>query len=575
MGHILQVMIHPRSLDSQGVADEAHQVPRFVTGGEVILRLTVVSPVAARTLLSRAHASSKRRDDAVQTYSHAMREGCWTLNGSPIVLSSNRSLLDGFQRLTACVETGIPLQTFLAENVGEDCYFTIDQHQRRTFAGALKGLGYAHPQLLSHLIYQLARYDEGTLAEKAPPLMDGVRMLRILKSHTGFRQALNTVMGPPAPLPASVLSVLAFMGYQTDAALTDRFLDALRNPAAYPPHEPGGMLAADLKRGRDSSTHTWDSTVMLALGIKALNAMIQGSEVRRLTWSSQATSHRPAEPFPSLIGYPGLAGLGMLPATTQDDTAGISWRMEAIDAGSAAQYLAQGHAGRAPTPGQVDALAEDIRQGAWQANGQPICFSRSGMLLNGQNRLLAIMAAGKPVEVAVIQGLPDEAAVTYDLSPRRELPSTFQDSKFGDQPLATAMANLLWRFEHRHDGARHKRASTAEIRAILTQHPRLVELRGFARKMVEYGRSSVMGYGAYVIERDDPRLAAGFLHALSTGTDLSAGHPILALRVTLQRLRRENASQVEQLNALLAGWRRYKAHPVAERSQRDRRDHSI
>src|SRR6185312_9758127 len=100
----------------------------------------------------------------------------------------------------------------------------------------------------------------------------------------------------------------------------------------------------------------------------------------------------PAEPFPSLIGYPGLADLGLRPAACQVDTGGISWRMEAIDAEVAARYLAQGRAGRPPAPSQVDALADEIRQGNWQANGQPICFSRTGLLLNGQNRLLAVMA---------------------------------------------------------------------------------------------------------------------------------------------------------------------------------------
>jgi hypothetical protein len=132
---------------------------------------------------------------------------------------------------------------------------------------------------------------------------------------------------------------------------------------------------------------------------------------------------------------------------------------------------------------------------------------------------------------------------------------------FGDHALATAMANLLWRFERRTPEVQNKRASPGEIRDILAQHPRLIELRGFARRMVEYGRSSVMGYGAFVIERDDPRRAPAFLKALSTGADLPSGHPILTLRSTLQRLRREGASQAEQLSALLAGWRRYKQHP--------------
>jgi hypothetical protein len=177
-----------------------------------------------------------------------------------------------------------------------------------------------------------------------------------------------------------------------------------------------------------------------------------------------------------------------------------------------------------------------------------------------------VVAAGRAIEVPVIRGLPEDACASYDTQPRRAAAADDPGSEFGDQPLAIAMANLFWRHERRAAApTRHKRAGAAEIREILTQHPRLFELRSFARRMVDFGRSSVMGYGAYVIERDDPHLAPAFLQALATGADLPPGHPALATRSTLQRLRRERATQDEQLATLLAGWRRFKAQPVPPR----------
>ena len=41
----------------------------------------------------------------------------------------------------------------------------------------------------------------------------------------------------------------------------------------------------------------------------------------------------------------------------------------------------------------VAALARDIRNGQRMFNAQPICFSRSGRLLNGQHRLSAVIEA--------------------------------------------------------------------------------------------------------------------------------------------------------------------------------------
>jgi hypothetical protein len=80
--------------------------------------------------------------------------------------------------------------------------------------------------------------------------------------------------------------------------------------------------------------------------------------------------------------------------------------------------------------------------------------------------------------------------------------------------------------------------------------------------MIDHGRASVMGYGAYVIERSDPVRGPEFLRALETGAELAAGHPILLLRRQLQRLRREKVPQEDQLAALLAGWERFRGRPI-------------
>jgi hypothetical protein len=77
--------------------------------------------------------------------------------------------------------------------------------------------------------------------------------------------------------------------------------------------------------------------------------------------------------------------------------------------------------------------------------------------------------------------------------------------------------------------------------------------------MGHFGRASVIGYAAYVMERDDAVLASRFLAALETGADQRPGHPILTLRGTLQKLRGSKAPQSEQLAVLLSGWERFKA----------------
>ncbi|MFC7552398.1 hypothetical protein ACFQU7_09205 [Pseudoroseomonas wenyumeiae] len=286
-----------------------------------------------------------------------------------------------------------------------------------------------------------------------------------------------------------------------------------------------------------------------------------------MSWNNRATRGKPPEAFPRLLGYQGLTALAPSPEEGTAAPDGQHWQMEIIDSAVAKRYLAKGGQTRQPIPAHVQALASDIQRGRWMLNAQPICFSASGRLLNGMHRLLAVIAADGRIRTPVVRGLPEEAGPSYDTQPKRIAAAESLAGDFGDQGLATAMANL---FGDMNGGRTTPSTSVPAPRRSRDPDaaPRLIELRSFARRMVEYGRSSVMGYGAYVMEREDPETAEIFLKALSTGADLGQGHPILALRNTLQRLRREGASQPDQLATLLAGWRRYRSHPAAQQDRK-------
>lgn len=563
------------------VRPEAATVVRTMSG--LTLRHLRLCPEAARDLLSRQHPQARPFERCIRFYAQALQEGRWIANGMPVVVARSRMLLDGVQRLTACAETGLPLDTLLVEGVEDAAYHTIDQHRPRSLAGILRPRGVLHHHLLANLMVRLMRYEEGGLDRPVPPPASWSQFEQLLGATDAHRRALALSLSMPrSPLPEPVRSLILFMGHQVDAALTDRLMHAVQYPERWPPHEPGVLLRHEIERARDEAPAALSTTHLAALSIKALNAMLRGERLRRLSWAGRPGPGRIGEAFPRLDGYVGLTALPTQAPDSAADTApepspdpspsaapasSHQARIEVIDAALAARYLRLNLAGRRVVKSHVEALARDIRRGRWMANGQPICFSASGLLINGQHRLLAVIAAQGRIEVPVVRGLPEGAYATYDTQPRRPIRSEGREGHFGDQALAVAMANLLWRLERKTPAIRSKRAAATEIHEILDQNPRLLELRGFARKMVEYGRSSVMGYGAYVIERDDPRLAPAFLQALATGANLPPGHPILVLRRSLQKLRRDNAPQADQLSALLGGWRHYKAHLATERSR--------
>ena len=183
-----------------------------------------------------------------------------------------------------------------------------------------------------------------------------------------------------------------------------------------------------------------------------------------------------------------------------------------------------------------------------------LLLSRAGRLLNGQHRLSAVLKAGQPIEVLVMRGLPEEAFETYDKQAKKApaVDEMFED--FGDKALISATAVLLWRRELKPAGEPNARPTASEIRDVITAHPELMRLRGFARKLVHYGRSSALVYAGYRVMRDDPELGHVFLDRLHAA-NLPAGHIILRLRdrLIISPVRWTSNAQVDEILVAWAG----------------------
>lgn len=540
--------------------------------------IEVITPEQAAELLQRKRAGAGTNAAAVNAYAEAMASGRWILNGMPIILSQTDTLLDGVQRLRACIKAGVPFATVVARNIPGDVLHTIDQQRRRSFAGVLEARGIQHAHTLQSAIIKLIRYDDGTLT-RGVGAASWSRMDRVLRANPDLEQAVKTSLESEATmLSEAVRTPLIFMGFRVDRAATRRFLDAIAAPERYDSMEPGVRIRdlIDITRG-DPATRL-KPTTLFAVCIKALNATFSGQHRRSYTWLDITVNPTKGEEFPKLDGYAGLndpghedsAEAAALDMQQQAARMAVGSRdyalaIETITPVLAESYLAQNGRNRKILAAHVDAIARDIRSGHWMMNAQPICFSREGRLLNGQHRLSAVIKADEPIEVPVMRGLPDEAFATYDLHAKKGPMQGSSFEQFGDRALIAAAAVLLWNRELKPPGTRNAKPTPAEVIRIVEQHPRLLELRTFGRKMIEFGRASVLTYGAYRIERDNPELGRIFLERFESGANLPRGHLILELRRRMQLMRRERVSQDIELRELLGAWEQFRQKPDLEK----------
>ena len=103
--------------NATGASSALGRVVQVEQAGQGQARFSIVriTPETASSFLAVKRPAGRRNQTAVAAYAQAMRTGEWVLNGMPIILSRNGVMLDGLQRLYACIEAKTPFVTVLAE----------------------------------------------------------------------------------------------------------------------------------------------------------------------------------------------------------------------------------------------------------------------------------------------------------------------------------------------------------------------------------------------------------------------------------------------------------------------------
>lgn len=102
-----------------------------------------------------------------------------------------------------------------------------------------------------------------------------------------------------------------------------------------------------------------------------------------------------------------------------------SSRIETITPAKAQEYLNNNTYNRPLSDVYVNALADQMKRGQWRMNGEPVIFSGSGRLLDGQHRLAAIVRSGVSVEMAVTRGVDEDTFATIDTGKGRTAGDVF------------------------------------------------------------------------------------------------------------------------------------------------------
>lgn len=241
---------------------------------------------------------------------------------------------------------------------------------------------------------------------------------------------------------------------------------------------------------------------------------------------------------------------------------------EWVDPKIAERWLGKNTLNRKASTAVVRKYAADMAAGRWVLTGSPIQFSKSGRLLDGQHRLLAVIASKARVQFFVVRNLADESQLFVDTGKKRTVAEQLALSGIENASAVAAATRLimLWQTGNQARAGSGVNLSDAAIREFLAENEDIHEVAKFAGATVRRGldiHPSVVSAAFWGIchAGADPEVAAQFFTDLADMATDGEGDPRKALlrRIQTGRKNRERLMQFEALSLLIRTWNAYVA----------------
>lgn len=206
----------------------------------------------------------------------------------------------------------------------------------------------------------------------------------------------------------------------------------------------------------------------------------------------------------------------------------------------AAEWLAEdiNKHNRKKKPGAMAKYTQDMKNGDWiDELGEPICFEEADsfgreFMLNGQNRLEAIVASGTVHVFTIIRGLPRSAQNVMDSGAARSIGDTLTMTGHKYGPKLAAAARQIYLIEHPDQWKASLPASNAWIVDRIKADWPLVDAIDQVDKIWLDVRiqPAVAAVGWYFGSKLEPEMTRLSFRKLRSGANMDQGDPILALR---------------------------------------------
>ncbi|MFF2189002.1 hypothetical protein [Streptomyces sp. NPDC058155] len=246
-------------------------------------------------------------------------------------------------------------------------------------------------------------------------------------------------------------------------------------------------------------------------------------------------------------------------AEPEEPEENLVWRIVKVTPETAETLLSQASANRRLDMRQVRALTESILRGEWKLTHQGIAFDETGILLDGQHRLRAIIEANTPVEMLVFEGLPKDVFSVLDTGKRRSAADTLYSTGAKYLPLLSSTIRHVLLFKtmpnDRWSGARARVSNDRILAAYNEDKDRYEEAVTIGRELSKhlFASPTAAALGYFVTTEAAPAADIDeWISGLKSGASLDSGDARLALReVPRETQRRGSKRRMDMRNQVV------------------------
>lgn len=227
---------------------------------------------------------------------------------------------------------------------------------------------------------------------------------------------------------------------------------------------------------------------------------------------------------------------------------------------------------------KVTGYARDMRKGLWKSRtGETVKVSSSGVMIDGQNRMHAVVRAGVPVTFDIVWNVPDDRMQVIDAGAPRTTADDFRIAGVADRTQAGALVQwaLAWEKGNYMNHGGRMTPTRQEKLARYLQEPHAFDQAAMFGRATHNRVGNVVASAAALafwlfakMPDGGAEQAEVFFDQLIEGLELKAGSPVAALLARFNGRTGHDLTRQEQLALMIKAWNMFRSGRVTTPTSR-------